>query len=100
MKAELKLVETINLQLLQEQQEVYVLNLRTKVRGEKDCHSCITYGVTVNFFSDGTPFIFHNGIYNMVTGKTRFVKSVEKMVLEMIEKGDFVKAEYYKEYTK
>lgn len=36
----------------------------------------------------------------MVTGKTRFVKSVEKMVLEMIKKGEFTKAEYHREYTK
>ena len=97
MTIELKLAETFTSNKYGSLVEVYVLSMSTKVRGEKNCTTVKTYGVTVDYMMDNKPYIFRNGIYNMVTGRTRFVKKISDLVLEMIESGKFTKAPYFKE---
>lgn len=77
--------------------EIYIVKLKTKVRNEKNCFSVKTYGVTVTFFENGTPYIFKNGIYNMTTGKTIFVGNIEQITLAAIADGTALRSKDYTE---
>jgi len=90
MKTTVKLSDTYN------GSEVFVVNIETKRRGENSGTWVKSYGVTVHY--EPFPYIYHRGIYNMVTGKTIFVKSVKEIVLNAIKNNTFVKATYYKNH--